>query len=517
MGNEINQPKVTLNILPASQAVANLEQKILILQAKTAAGTAVAGALNEDVGIGEINGLFGLPSILAQMCRSFKSINDKSQMDVIALDDNGAGVAATGSFNLAGPATADGTLVFNIGSKQNNSYSVSVTSGDSASDINAALDALILADLDSPFTSSDLVDNVVITAGNDGTYGNDIGLQVTGTVAGVTTSVTRMNGGSGDPSLTNLFDPIDGVRYQTIVYPSSWDLATIRTLMAARFNVDNKILDGMAIITDEDTKAALVVIYDAENQQQFLPIGNKTVDDTNFKGGSLLELNDVISSQIAAIRSLRLTTDASIADFTIAGVNGARDSFGGPAIASLPYFNTPFSLLPIIPTGKGFTDAEISDLNDAGVSVLGNNTARNSIIAGEFFTTYKTDAAGNPDTSFKYANFVDTMSAIREYFFNNLKSRFAQSRLTEGEVEPRRSMANQTIIEGFTNKLYGDLSGEDFVLVQSGEAALNYFKANRTVTLDLANRKVTLTMKTPIVTQLGNIFGSIQLSFTTGN
>ena len=77
MGNEINQPKVTLNILPASQAVANLEQKILILQAKTAAGTAVAGALNEDVGIGEINGLFGLTSILAQMCRSFKSINDK--------------------------------------------------------------------------------------------------------------------------------------------------------------------------------------------------------------------------------------------------------------------------------------------------------------------------------------------------------------------------------------------------------------------------------------------------------
>jgi len=514
MGEQISQPKVTLNILGASVPVANVDQRVLIVHAKTAIGTAVDGALNENVGVSDINGLFGLTSILAQVCRSFKSINDQSQMDVIALDDNGAGVAATGSFNIAGPATESGTLSFIVGSKQNNKYDVGVTDGMSAAQINAAFDVLVAADTDAPFSTADIGDNIKITAENDGTYGNDIGLKIEGSVAGVTTSVTRMNSGLNDPSLATLFDPIASERYQTIVYPGSWDIATAKTLMGARLNVDNKILDGLVVICQEGLSAGLVVEYEGENVPQFVIIGNKTVALTDFKGGSLLELNDVIAAQLAAIRSLRLTPDVSISNYTVAGTNGARDSFGGDAIRSLPYFNTPFALLPLIPVGTGFTDAEISDLNDAGVSVLGNNTARNSIIAGEMFTLYKTDAAGNPDPSFEFVNFLDTMSGIREYYFNNLKSRFAQSRLTTGEILPRRNMANQQVIEGFCAKLYSDLAGEDFVLTQDGEAALNFYKQNLSVALDLANRKVTMSMKTPIVTQLGNIIGSIQLSFT---
>ena len=36
---------------------------------------------------------------------------------------------------------------------------------------------------------------------------------------------------------------------------------------------------------------------------------------------------------------------------------------------------------------------------------MGNNLARNSIITGEVVTTYKTDAASNPDLSFKFLLF----------------------------------------------------------------------------------------------------------------
>ena len=40
-------------------------------------------------------------------------------------------------------------------------------------------------------------------------------------------------------------------------------------------------------------------------------------------------------------------------------------------------------------------------------------------------------------------------------------------------------MANQGSIEAYIDGLYSTLSGEDYVLTQAGEAALKYFKANR--------------------------------------
>ena len=81
-----------------------------------------------------------------------------------------------------------------------------------------------------------------------------------------------------------------------------------------------------------------------------------------------------------------------------------------------------------------------------------------------------------------------------EYFFNNLKSRFAQSRLTEGDVLKGRDMANDLTIIAFCEKLYQDLSGTDYVLLQDGETAFKFFKDNITVVLDMANGKATITI-----------------------
>lgn len=515
MSEQISQPKVTLNILGANNAVANAAQKVLFLGPKTAAGSATSGELQETVTDAQINSLFGARSMLGHWLRAFKNINKVSQVDVIALDDNAGGVAATGSFLLTGTATEDGTLTFNVGSRQSNTYPISVSDTDTADTVGTALAAAITADTDAPFTAANSSGIVTVTAANDGTLGNAIGLEMSGSVAGISNALTAMNGGATDPDLTNVFDPIDGVRYQTIIYPSAYAIATINSLMTARFNVNNKVLDGMVIMSETASRANLVSTYNSENEKQIYVIGNRPVNDTQYKGSSLFELAGTISAQFAAIRALRLTDGESIAAFTIAGAQGARDSFGGAAIASLPYFNTPFANMPIIDTGKGFTDADVALLLAAGVSVVGNNIAKNSIIAGEAVTLYKTDSASNPDVSFKYLNYVDTMSGIREYFFNNLKSRFAQSRLTTGAILPRRNMANESVIRGFCVKLYNDLAGENFVLTQAGETALTFYKNNLSITLDLANRKVTLTMKTPIVTQLGEFTGSIQLSFST--
>jgi phage tail sheath gpL-like len=257
-----------------------------------------------------------------------------------------------------------------------------------------------------------------------------------------------------------------------------------------------------------------LVTLGALNSQSLVMLTDKTESATAYKGPAVFELEQVKAAQFAAIRALRLTDGASISRFVITA-NGPLDSFGGPALASKPYFNTAFPNLPLVATGRGWNSTEIEQLHDEGGAVLGINAYGNAALAGEIVTTYKTDTAGNDDISFKYLNYVDTASGAREYFYNNLKARFAQSRLTEGDVIKGRDMANDLTIMAYCEKLYQDLSGADYVLLQAGETALKFFKANLVVTLDLATGRATIQMTVPIVTQLREILATMKIAFST--
>jgi len=516
--SEISQPDIDFTIIPAIETQSTLPQRVLFIGQMTAAATAVSGELQTEIGnASEENNLFGIDSMIAGMIRAGKIINGITRFDAIGLDDNGAGTATTGTVSfITGPATEDGTFTVTIGSDRNHKYELAVSDTDAITAVGDLLVAAITADTKAPFSASNALGIVTITAGHKGTVGNSIALKVEGIVAGITHSVTAMTGGATDPVLTTLFDVIDGERYQTIVWPSEYGYAAVTDELDPRFNSSNDILDGVAIAAETDTLSNLKISGNAENSLSLEIHGSKIVNNTSYKGSSLLEFNYVIASQFSAVRSLRLTDDASISRYVISTF-GARDSFGGPAIASLPYFNTPFFELPQIPIGTGFTAIEIEELQDAGISVIGNNKAGNTVIAGEVVTTRKTDTAGNPETTFKFLNNVDTSVTIREFMFNNLKSRFAQSRLTEGDLVPNRSMANQGVIEAFIDGLYTTLSGEDFVLTQAGAGALKFFKQNRSVTLNLIDGEVTVIMKTPIVVQLRKLIVTQQISFSTEN
>jgi capsule polysaccharide export protein KpsE/RkpR len=76
-------------------------------------------------------------------------------------------------------------------------------------------------------------------------------------------------------------------------------------------------------------------------------------------------------------------------------------------------------------------------------------------------------------------------------------------------------VANELSIRAYCEQLYQDLSGDEFVLVQDGEAAFNFYKDNLDVELDLAEGLVTVTMFTPLVTQLRTILGTIKIAFAT--
>lgn len=515
MGSVILQPKVQVNIVPATTDVSNVPQRILFIGQKTAGGSAVAGELQENIlNDNSEDTLFGQNSMLAGMIRAAKALNQVTQMDAIALDDNGAGVAATGTIVVSGTATEAGTLTVRVGSYGNHTYSIAVADTDTATAIGDAIAAAITADADAPFSAANVTGTVTITADNSGTLGNDIGIAVEGTVGGVATTVTAMTGGATDPTLTGVFDVVGNKRYQTIVWPYAADTSEVRSFLDARFNDDNRVLDGVAITAIHDSLANHLSTLGALNSQSLVMITDKTESEDDYKGPAMLELSPVKSAQFAAIRAIRLTDGASISRFVIT-TNGPLDSFGGPALASKPYFNTAFPDLPLVPTRFGWNNTEIEQLHTAGGTVLGINVAGNAALAGEVPTTYKTDTAGNPDVSFKYLNYVDTASNSREYFYNNLKARFAQSRLTEGDVIKGRDMANDLTISAYCEKLYQDLAGVDYVLLQAGDDALKFFKDNISVTLDLATGRATVQMTVPLVTQLREILATMKIAFST--
>jgi len=512
----ISLPKVTLDILSAVGPVANQPQKVLFVGQKTNGGSATSGDLIENIGNDNSwDALFGADSMLTAMIEAAREVNDVTQFDAIPLDDDGGATAATGTITIAGPATGNGTLVVEIGSSVNHRYEIAVETGDGAADIASALATAITIDLDSPVTAAPVAGVVTVTAVHGGLEGNTITMraEVDPVVIGV--SVVGMSGGAVNPDLTGLFDPIENIRYQTIVFPSTYDRVTLYSFLDGRFNTVNQILDGVGIQSETDTFANLVSTIAPLNSQSYVVLANgEAVAQTNYFGSTLFELGYIISSRFAAARALRLTENASISDLVTASVS-ASDNRGGAAIASLPYFNTPFPRLPLIDNDLEFTNSEVENLRDVGGTVLGNNLSRTSIISGEAVTTYKFDSASNPDNSFKFLNYVDTISNIREYYFNNLKSRFSQTRLTTGDIQPGRTMANEQTIRAFCTELYVALSGPDFVLTVAGEEALNYYKDNLSVVLDLSNGLVTIDMETPIVTQLREILGTIRISFTT--
>lgn len=504
------KPVVTANILSAQTPQTPDEHKILLIGQKNG-GTATSGALVEGIiSESEANDLFGRNSQIAKAARAlFNNLSIsriQPQVAAISLDDNGSGVDATGSVAFSGTATEAGTITVYVDSIDNGKYDIAVADGDTATVIGDALEAAITANLDSPVTASNTTGTVTLTAVNAGTQGNTIGIKYSGTVAGVTTTLTAMSGGATDPVLTTLFDPITDKRFQTIVYPAEWGITTLTDFTEPRFNVDDDVLDGIGIVSKSDTYSNINTELDGLNQRTLAYIPNKLSTADDHKGGGIFENPIAIAAQVAAYRGIRLTVNSNTSSIVVNGQGTGGFFFGG-----IPYHNTPFTNLPVIESDKDFTNAESLEIETSGGWLLRNNPANTIIISNEAVTTYKTDTLGNPDVTFKFVNYVDTLSLVREYVFNNLKADFAQHILTTGKLIDGRPMVNA---DGFTAAMmgyYATLSGDNgdnsYVLLRAGSEERKAFKQaiEDSVLITLSTGTITAESIANIVTQVRNI------------
>jgi len=520
MGSATSRPEVNIQLLPAAVVDAFEDRRDIIFGQIGDSGAAVDGALNVDVHTlttAAIKVLFGDDTFLTNQILAWKNTNESySALDVIGKDPSGTGTTGTGKVTFTGNATSDGEFLVTFVDEKQYEVTVAVTSGDTPTVVGDALVAAI-ATLDDPvFSAANAAGVVTATSVDKGTLCNFYGVRVKGVVPGVTVALTAWTGGTNDPVLTGILDPIEGIRYTGAMWPEAWhsNLDIIKDELDSRFNANNAILDGVVFHGYSDTYANLVTAVSTENSQSVVFMGAPVLANADHVGPAILRPADWVAAEFAGIRARRLTPDAGIARYIVT-TSGGLDAFGGPGLASLPYFNTPLFDTPVTPSTNLFTATEQGELEDDGFAVYGVNSAQNAMLMGPVVTNWTTDAAGNANVSFHYLNYVDTGSTCREIFFRVLKSVFAQSRLTEGDLIPGRSMANAESIKAELLRIYRVLAG--LALTQAGREAESFFAANTTVTVELSQGKVTINGPLPIVTQMRTINYSLQLAFTTGS
>lgn len=512
MSNAVSNPRVTLNLVTRDQLLGLEDQRVLIV-GQMLTGTATAGELVRDLPRtnAEINALFGAGSHVAMMARTFRRRNKVTNVDVLPLADAGAAAKGTATLTLAGTATGEGTLYVSVVSRKRHRYQIDAVTDDTTDELLVKLEAKVAADTEKPYTYTDTATVATFTAGNGGNLSDDWLIMVEGSIPGITATITGWTGGATDPDLTDVFDPIGDTRYQGIVYPSCYSTAPLKTLLNSRVNVENNVLNGVGIIGYSKALATIKAEAIALNSAPIVLQGNEPVDLSTWKGCSVPEAPDNIAADFAAKRALRFEDGVSISDIVV--TNEPNDQFGGQHTVTLPYFNTPIDAdVPLRGTGFSFDEQRELEL-EGGVSVVGANIAYNGVVTGPVVTTWRTDAAGNEDDTWRYLNWFDSHAAIREYFFRNLKKEFAQARLTTGTRVPGYSMADKEAVEAYSDQLYLELA--EAAITVKGLSALEYFKANRAITLVPDQRRVTFTADVPMVSQLGEILGTIKFSFNT--
>lgn len=206
-----------------SRTLAADEQYMVILAQRLDTGTVPALTPTDVFSGDEAAVYFGRGSQAHRMAAAAITANSNIQLAVCALNDDKAGVAATGSVVLSGTASSSGQIRLSVAGT---TVAVAVSSGDKAADLMASLATAVNGKSDLPLTAeavtgADKKTQVTLTARNKGACGNETGLTLTITASGVTGVLTPMSGGRGDPDIAEALSVIYSAGHTVVVVPYS--------------------------------------------------------------------------------------------------------------------------------------------------------------------------------------------------------------------------------------------------------------------------------------------------------
>lgn len=514
MSNRVANPRTTLN-LGRSDVEIGLEDRRGLIVAQISSNAAADVTNGDYVEVPrsdeEINELFGPDSHAALLARTYRWANKRTNLHMLALEDHASSTKAAATLAFSGAAAKDGTYKVVVANDYFYTFELEITTTEDAQDVLDKLQAAITARGAAPFTFAHDNTTGTFTAVNGGSVANNWPIYILGRVPGLSFTLTGFTGGATDPDLTTLFDEVQDTRFQGITWPESYSNSYLKNFLNPRQNVENDVMDGTGILTLTDTLVSAKVTSLGLNSSEVTPFVVKPVDKPFWKGPAAAIAPDMLSAYFAAVRDLRVEDGALVSDFV--STNAPNDQFGGVHMHSLPFFNTPIHLVNTQCPGEGFSAEEQLELEEAGLSVFGPNRSGTGFVFGQVVTSWQKDPAGNDDETWKYLNWRDTHGAIREYMVLNNRKRWAQARLSTGNAVPGYDIATEAAVRAYQIELFGDLA--DDLLAVKGQQAREFFEKHLSVVLEPENRRVIINSKVPMMSQLGEIIGTIQYSFDT--
>ncbi len=166
----------------------------------------------------------GIGSQCHRMFLFFRKNNPSTELWLLPVKENSAGVAASGSLTLAGTATADGMLNLYINATR---IQVPVAAGDTAATLASATADLVNANKRLPATATAENAELTLTANAKGAWGNGICIELNMNgvdageemPAGIKVEFTNFANGAGDPDLTEKLAVLGDKEYDFIANP----------------------------------------------------------------------------------------------------------------------------------------------------------------------------------------------------------------------------------------------------------------------------------------------------------
>lgn len=246
--------------------------KTLVIGQRLAAGTVAAGVPTRVTNAAQAATWFGAGSMLASMLAAAFANNSLTETWAIALDDNGAGVAATGTL-LVGGAAGAGTVNLYIAGRR---VQVGVSAADTLAEIAANIADAITADTTLPVTAAVngvTAEQVDLTARHKGEVGNSLDVRLNyydgeTLPAGLTVTITALAGGTSNPDVSAVWPAIGDEQYNTLVVPYT-DAANLASVEAELLNRWGPLKqnEGIAWTAANGSHAALGTLGDSRNSQ----------------------------------------------------------------------------------------------------------------------------------------------------------------------------------------------------------------------------------------------------------
>lgn len=433
--DNIRVPGIYIEIDPskAVQGGAVMERRLLLIGQRLASSGTAAGV---PVRLGSQAGdqaaqAFGRGSMLHAMAAAARAASDYVDIWAVALNDDPAGAAATGSVTLTGSPTTSGTLALYIAGK---AVRAAVVAGDAVSAIATRLAASITADPDLPVTASANLGVVTLTCRWKGETGKDLDLRLNyygeQTPAGLTVAITAMSGGTANPSVQPALAAIAGQQYYSIVCPylDGANLTALEGEMAARFGPMD-VLTGHVFNARVGNHAALTTWGNGRNSPHVSTLG----------------LYDVPTAPWVAASAW-----ATVAEFS-----GANDPARPFRSLVLP------GVLPP-PEKSRFTRAERNLLLYDGISTF-TVDAGGQVLIETIITNYQVNTFGLPDISLLRLETKWTADFIRFRFNAAVARDYPRHKLGDVAI-PGQAYATPTTVRATLVAEAEKLAKEDGVL-----------------------------------------------------